>query len=282
MRILEGKKREWWMYLTTLGLCIAFLVQKGSWLRNMMRLKKLISSALSSIHRDPSSTQLESQMPKVTIDLSAYHPLNFMSKGAYKSDHNDNQDVDFNVNHIYKTYKEEEECKESLVDLDDYSINDDNDIDELLNADLEYEIPRNINAKVVDDDRNPLKYVEQNVSKWKYAAPNSNGRSVYNQGFKTRSRVGHFIAQNQGRARARARSTIAVMVASLPRQNSLPLFAQNRDLPCSHHWSRCTKAREAEGEERLTNGGREREREREREEQNEDCRERREAEKEEC
>jgi len=46
-------------------------------------------------------------------------------------------------------------------------------------------------------------------------------------------RVGSLIAQNRGRAGARARSTTAVSVTSLPRQNSLALFAQSRDLPFS-------------------------------------------------
>jgi len=53
----------------------------------------------------------------------------------------------------------EEDCSESLVDLDDHGSIDDSDADELLQAALEGEIPRNIFANAEDDDGNPTENV---------------------------------------------------------------------------------------------------------------------------
>ena len=74
-----------------------------------------------------------------------------------ESAEDDSKDADFDVEN--EQLNTEEDCSESLVDLDDHGSIDDSDADELLQAALEGEIPRNIFANAEDDDGNPTENV---------------------------------------------------------------------------------------------------------------------------
>ncbi|KAJ8423571.1 hypothetical protein Cgig2_013324 [Carnegiea gigantea] len=90
------------------------------------------------------------------------------SRGVDEGEADDSFDANFDAETMHEA-SEEKQCNQSLVDSDECGSNDGSDTDELLNANLEDEIPRYIDANAEDDDRNPSeKYVEQNVSKWKY------------------------------------------------------------------------------------------------------------------
>ncbi|KAJ8444478.1 hypothetical protein Cgig2_024042 [Carnegiea gigantea] len=92
------------------------------------------------------------------------------------SDSDNSLDVDFDAEDLEEA-SEEEECNESLVHSDENDSNDGSDADDLLNVDLENEIPGHIDADAEDKDGNSIENVwnkmYQNGNMW---ARNSDGK----------------------------------------------------------------------------------------------------------
>ncbi|KAJ8448875.1 LOW QUALITY PROTEIN: hypothetical protein Cgig2_030731 [Carnegiea gigantea] len=75
--------------------------------------------------------------------------------GIDDGDSDDSLDADLDAEDTF----EEEECNGSLVDSDESGSNDGSYANELLNVDLENEIPRHIDVAAEDKDRNPTENV---------------------------------------------------------------------------------------------------------------------------
>ncbi|KAJ8428380.1 hypothetical protein Cgig2_011137 [Carnegiea gigantea] len=103
-----------------------------------------------SINEDHESAQLESQLPKL-IEGSV--------GGIDDSDSDVCLNAYFDAEDMQEASKEEEECDKSLVDSYGSGSNDGSNVDELLNVDLEEEIPRHIDADAEDEDGNPTENV---------------------------------------------------------------------------------------------------------------------------
>ncbi|KAJ8432528.1 hypothetical protein Cgig2_030320 [Carnegiea gigantea] len=153
-----------------------------------------VEHPLSSIHYDLKYAQPESQLPELTIDLSAYLSSQLKStsqldlpsldainvglggleaydlrdlrqpRGASDYDY-DGEFWEDNLGRIddLMTTSEKEECNESLVDLNENGSNDESDADEILNIDLDDEIPRHIDADAEDEDGNPTENMRNKI-----------------------------------------------------------------------------------------------------------------------